>query len=30
MHAVGHLFMLSENGVWLTTAVPLEFLSVGG
>ncbi len=28
MQAAGHLFYLSENGVWLTDAVPAEFLSV--
>lgn len=26
MHAAGHLFYRSENGVWLTDAVPPEFL----
>ena len=26
MHAAGHAFLLSENGVWLTDAVPPEFL----
>ena len=28
MEAAGHLFYLSENGVWLTDAVPAEFLTV--
>lgn len=27
MHALGHAFHLAENGVWLTAAVPPEFLS---
>jgi putative RNA 2'-phosphotransferase len=26
MHAAGHIFYRSENGVWLTDAVPAEFL----
>jgi putative RNA 2'-phosphotransferase len=26
MHAAGHLFYRSENGVWLVDAVPTEFL----
>lgn len=26
MHAAGHVFMVSVNGVWLTEHVPLEFL----
>lgn len=26
MHAAGHLFYLSANGVWLTEKVPVEFL----
>ncbi|GGO26943.1 RNA 2'-phosphotransferase [Deinococcus humi] len=26
MHAAGHLFYRSENGVWLVEAVPAEFL----
>lgn len=26
MHAAGHEFYVSENGVWLTDAVPAEFL----
>lgn len=26
MHALGHVFHLAENGVWLTAAVPPEFL----
>ncbi|ULH15644.1 RNA 2'-phosphotransferase [Deinococcus sp. KNUC1210] len=28
MHAAGHLFYRSENGVWLTDCVPPEFLTV--
>jgi putative RNA 2'-phosphotransferase len=28
MHGAGYLFYLSENGVWLTDAVPAEFLTV--
>ena len=28
MSKAGHLFYLSENGVWLTDAVPAEFLTV--
>ena len=28
MSKAGHLFYLSENGVWLTEAVPAEFLTV--
>ncbi len=27
MHAEGHCFFLSENGVWLTQEVPAEYLS---
>jgi putative RNA 2'-phosphotransferase len=27
MHAMGHAFHCAENGVWLTAAVPPEFLS---
>ena len=27
MHALGHAFHCAENGVWLTAAVPPEFLS---
>jgi putative RNA 2'-phosphotransferase len=27
MHAAGHAFYLSENGVWLVDSVPSEFLS---
>ena len=27
MHAAGHTFYRSENGVWLTEAVPAEFLT---
>lgn len=27
MHAAGHLFYKSENGVWLVDGVPAEFLS---
>ena len=26
MHAAGHRFFLSANGVWLTDRVPVEFL----
>lgn len=26
MHAAGHEFFLSENGVWLTERVPAEFI----
>jgi putative RNA 2'-phosphotransferase len=26
MHAAGHLFFLSDNGVWLTDSVPPEYL----
>jgi putative RNA 2'-phosphotransferase len=26
MHAAGHVFFRSNNGVWLTTAVPPEFI----
>jgi putative RNA 2'-phosphotransferase len=26
MHAAGHAFFLSENGVWLTEHVPVEFI----
>lgn len=28
MHAAGHAFFLSENGVWLTDRVPVEFIQV--
>lgn len=28
MHTAGHLFYLSENGVWLTDSVPTVFLKV--
>ncbi len=28
MHGAGHLFYLSENGVWLTVSVPPQFLSL--
>lgn len=28
MHRAGHVFFLSENGVWLTAAVPPEFLEL--
>lgn len=28
MHEAGHSFWLSENGVWLTKAVPPEYLSI--
>ena len=27
MHAAGHVFMRSDNGVWLTEAVPPEYLT---
>lgn len=27
MHAAGHKFFLSENGVWLTEAVPADYLA---
>lgn len=30
MHAMGHAFHRAENGVWLTQAVPPEFLSEPG
>ncbi|MFD1934403.1 MULTISPECIES: RNA 2'-phosphotransferase [Nonomuraea] len=30
MHAAGHTFMVSANGVWLTDAVPPEFLLFPG
>ncbi|WP_102125869.1 RNA 2'-phosphotransferase [Deinococcus planocerae] len=30
MHGAGHVFYLSENGVWLVEAVPPEFLSFPG
>ncbi len=30
MAAVGHAFFRSENGVWLTDAVPVEFIDFGG
>ncbi|MDT0309864.1 RNA 2'-phosphotransferase [Streptomyces sp. DSM 44917] len=30
MHRAGHVFHLSENGVWLTTAVPAAFLRFPG
>ncbi len=29
MHADGHAFYLSENGVWLTDQVPAEYLETG-
>jgi putative RNA 2'-phosphotransferase len=29
MHADGHVFYVSDNGVWLTDAVPPEYLSDG-
>ena len=29
MIAQGHLFFLSQNGVWLTKSVPVEYLSMG-
>lgn len=28
MHAAGHAFFLSENGVWLTEQVPVEYLDL--
>ena len=28
MHRAGHAFYRSENGVWLTEAVPVEYLSI--
>ena len=28
MHVAGHVFLLSPNGVWLTEAVPPEFLRI--
>lgn len=28
MHADGHAFQVSENGVWLTTSVPPAYLVV--
>ncbi|MEM8713422.1 MAG: RNA 2'-phosphotransferase [Planctomycetota bacterium] len=28
MHAAGHVFFLSENGVWLTDAVPAQFIRI--
>lgn len=28
MIAQGHLFFLSQNGVWLTKSVPVEYLSM--
>jgi putative RNA 2'-phosphotransferase len=28
MHRAGHVFFVSENGVWLTPAVPVEFLEL--
>lgn len=30
MHAAGHLFFLSANGVWLTDQVPAEYLLIPG
>ena len=30
MHAAGHVFTCSDNGVWLTAAVPPEFLEFPG
>lgn len=30
MHAAGHVFYLSENGVWLTDAVPPDFIRFPG
>jgi len=29
MHAEGHTFFRSENGVWLTDVVPARYLSAG-
>ena len=29
MHRAGHMFCLSENGVWLTDNVPIQFIEVG-
>jgi len=29
MHQAGHSFFLSENGVWLTEQVPVEYLNFG-
>lgn len=29
MHQAGHLFYLSENNVWLTDHVPVQFLEIG-
>lgn len=29
MHAAGHRFHVSENGVWLVDAVPVEFIGFG-
>lgn len=29
MHADGHLFKVSKNGVWLTEKVPLEYINFG-
>ena len=29
MHAAGHVFFVSENGVWLVGAVPPEFMGEG-
>jgi putative RNA 2'-phosphotransferase len=28
MHADGHLFYRSENGVWLTDSVPIQYLRI--
>lgn len=30
MYAQGHIFYCSENGVWLTDSVPVEFISLKG
>lgn len=30
MHADGHIFFLSTNGVWLTTSVPVDYIDFGG
>ncbi|MCA8240290.1 RNA 2'-phosphotransferase [Burkholderia sp. AU32262] len=30
MHRQGHAFFVAENGVWLTDAVPAEYLTLVG
>ncbi len=30
MHQAGHVFRVSENGVWLVERVPAEFLRLPG